>query len=86
MLIIEGHVPALTEPVSRFHPEVQGELGFAVEKDGDVELIAGERERVPPTIPRTPADAHLPAWPARRGSQKEGGRRLLRPAGRGADR
>src|SRR5207248_3864748 len=42
MLIEEGKV-ALTDPVSKFIPEFKG-MRVAVEKDGEVELIAAERE------------------------------------------
>ena len=42
MLIEEGKV-GLTDPVSRFIPEFKG-MKVAVEKDGEVELVAAERE------------------------------------------
>src|SRR3954470_24030650 len=42
MLIEEGKV-GLTDPVSRFIPEFKG-MKVAVEKDGEIELVAAERE------------------------------------------
>jgi CubicO group peptidase (beta-lactamase class C family) len=77
MLIEEGKV-GLTDPVSRFIPEFKG-MRVAVEKDGEVELIAAERE-----VTIRDLLTHTSGLASGGLGQKKAPPELLRPGGAGA--
>ena len=77
MLIEEGKV-GLTDPVSRFIPEFKG-MKVAVEKDGEVELIAAERE-----VTIRDLLTHTSGLASGGLGQKKAPPELLRPGGAGA--
>jgi CubicO group peptidase (beta-lactamase class C family) len=77
MLIEEGKV-GLTDPVSRFIPEFK-EMKVAVEKDGEVELIAAERE-----VTIRDLLTHTSGLASGGLGQKKAPPELLRPGGAGA--
>ena len=77
MLIEEGKV-GLTDPVSKFIPEFKG-MKVAVEKDGEVELVAAERE-----VTIRDLLTHTSGLASGGPGQKKAPPELLRPGGAGA--
>jgi CubicO group peptidase (beta-lactamase class C family) len=77
MLIEEGKV-GLTDPVSRFIPEFKG-MKVAVEKDGEIELVAAERE-----VTIRDLLTHTSGLASGGPGQKKAPPELLRPGGAGA--